>query len=175
MQKLEELEKKYGVDSIAFEILGPPRLSKLLFEAYLLKRNFASMKSVVKTDAKSLSKKLLNDISRNEKLRAQIISVGIPILLPDGKTLLRGKEIKIPAYLGENELKISSEKIETWSRDGWVDLRIANMEKWKSRMKEIISECDKISLEETSSRHFRKRSYWNDFSMIEPGKLAAWI
>jgi len=31
----EESGKEHGVDSVAFEILGPPRLSKLLYEAYL--------------------------------------------------------------------------------------------------------------------------------------------
>ncbi|MBM4165387.1 MAG: short-chain dehydrogenase [Ignavibacteria bacterium] len=175
IQKLEELEKKHNVESIAFEILGPPRLSKLLFEAYLLKKCFLSMRSVMKANANILSKQLSNEIAKNKSLRSQIISVGIPILMPDGKTLLRGKEIKIPAFLGENELKISSEKIATWSRDGWVDLRVANMEKWKSRMNIIIAEAEKISVEETSSRYFRRKSYWNDFNSIEPGKLAAWI
>jgi predicted XRE-type DNA-binding protein len=175
LQKLESLEKKYNIDSIAFELLGPPRLSKLLFEAYLLKRSFTSMKALLKSDAKTISKKLSSDITKNMNLRAQIISVGIPILLADGKTLLRGREIKIPAYLGENELKISSEKINTWAKDGWVDLRVENLNHWKSRVKLIIANAEKISNEETSSRHFRKRSYWNDFATIEPGKLAAWI
>src|SRR5207245_395253 len=30
-KQIEELEKKHGVDSVAFEMLGPPRLSKLLY------------------------------------------------------------------------------------------------------------------------------------------------
>ncbi|MBS4028968.1 MAG: short-chain dehydrogenase, partial [Ignavibacteriales bacterium] len=175
LKQLESLEKKFGVESVAFEILGPPRLSKLLFEAYLLKRSFISMAAVTKAGVKTLSQKLVADITKNAKLRAQMISVGIPILLPDGKTLLRGREIKIPAFLGENELKVSPEKINTWAKDGWVDLRVQNMELWKSRIKIITNSAEQIPLDETGSRHFRKKSYWNNFTTIEQGKLAAWI
>src|SRR5437773_10280288 len=32
LKQIEALEKKYNTDSVAFEILGPPRLSKLLYE-----------------------------------------------------------------------------------------------------------------------------------------------
>ena len=173
--QLDALEKKHKVDSIAFELLGPPRLSKLLFEGYLLKRNFRSMKSLLKASPKTMAQKLMKDISNNQKLRSQIISVGIPILLSNGATLLRGPEIKIPAYLGENELQITNEKIGTWARDGWVDLRIANMEMWKQRVLAIMNYAENILENETSSRYFRKKSYWNNFETIEPGKLAAWI
>jgi hypothetical protein len=173
--QLDALEKKHNVDSIAFELLGPPRLSKLLFEGYLLKRNFASMKSLLKASPKTMAQKLMNDISNNQTLRAQIISVGIPILLINGTTLLRGPEIKIPAFLGVNELQITGEKINTWSRDGWVDLRIANMDVWKKRIRAIMHDAEIISETETSSRYFRKQSYWNNFDTVEPGKLAAWI
>ena len=38
LEKLRALEEQHGVRSVAFENLGPPRLSKLLFEAHLLRR-----------------------------------------------------------------------------------------------------------------------------------------
>ena len=47
INKLQELEKKHG-ESVAFEILGPPRMSKLLFEAFLLKRVYKKMGSALK-------------------------------------------------------------------------------------------------------------------------------
>ena len=37
VKKLDELEKQNGKFSIAFELLGPPRLSKLLYEIHLLR------------------------------------------------------------------------------------------------------------------------------------------
>jgi hypothetical protein len=46
LEKLRDLEKRHGVRSVAFENLGPPRLSKLLFEADLLRRTFGTMEAV---------------------------------------------------------------------------------------------------------------------------------
>jgi hypothetical protein len=175
LEKMKALEKEHHVDSVAFEILGPPRLSKLLYEAYLLKVGFITMRTVVQTSAKELSSALTTLIKENQTLRSHIISIGIPILLPDGKTLLRGKEIKIPPYRGENELKVNDKLIDDWARNGWVDLRTSNMEKWKSRFAEAIDVADRLSKSETSSRYLRNSEYWKNFTEIDPGKIVGWI
>ncbi|RCK77552.1 MAG: hypothetical protein IGBAC_1861 [Ignavibacteriae bacterium] len=175
LKKMENLEKTFGVDSIAFEMLGPPRLSKLLFEAYLLKLGFVDMITVEKTDPKVLSKKLTDIIFKNSNLRSSIISIGIPILLPDGKTLLRGKEIKIPPFRGENEFPINQKNIDLWAHDGWVDLRTSNMKTWKNRFRKIFDEIEKIPKGDTSSRFMRTKEYWKNFRDIEPGKVVGWI
>jgi len=169
------LEEQHHVDSVAFEILGPPRLSKLLYEAYLLKLVFSNPGNVVKTDPRTLSAKLLALICDNAQLRSKIISIGIPILLPDGKSLLRGQTIKIPPHRGENELPIRPESIDLWAHDGWVDLRIKNMTLWRSRMKSIIAMVEGLEPCETSSRIMYTRDYWNNLSVIEPGKICGWI
>jgi hypothetical protein len=175
LEKMKALEREHNVDSVAFEILGPPRLSKLLYEAYLLKVAFITMRTVVQTTAKELSSALTSLIKENQTLRSHIISIGIPILLPDGKTLLRGKEVKIPQYRGENELKITEKTINDWAKNGWVDLRGSNMEKWKSRFKEAMDIADRLSVTETSSRYLRNNEYWKNFTEIDPGKIVGWI
>lgn len=175
LKKMSSLEKTFGVDSIAFEMLGPPRLSKLLFESYLLKIGFTDMITVEKTDANKLSKKLTEIILKNPELRSQIISIGIPILLADGKTLLRGKEIKIPPFKGENEFPVNQKNIDLWAHDGWVDLRVSNMKLWKSRFSKIFNEVEKIPEGDTSSRFLRTPEYWKNFRDIEPGKIVGWI
>lgn len=175
LKKMENLEKKFGVSSIAFEMLGPPRLSKLLFESYLLKLGFKDMVTVERTDAKILSKKLTEIITKNSDLRSQIISIGIPILLPDGKTLFRAKEIKIPSYKGENEFEINNKNIDIWAHDGWVDLRVSNMNIWKNRFRRIFKEIEQIPKGDTSSRFMRTKEYWKNFKDIEPGKIVGWI
>lgn len=175
LKKMENLEKTFGVDSVAFEMLGPPRLSKLLFEAYLLKLGFNDMITVAKTNPEKLSKKLTEIITKNQNLRAQIISIGIPILMPDGKKLIRGNEIKIPPFRGENEFQIDQNKINLWAHDGWVDLRISNMKLWKSRFLKIFKEIEKIPKGDTSSRFLRTPEYWKNFRDIEPGKIVGWI
>jgi hypothetical protein len=175
LKKMKQLEKKHGTESVAFEMLGPPRLSKLLYESYLLKRGFNDMLTVSKADAKTLSKKLTDIITKDTELRARIISIGIPILMPDGKTLLRGKEIKIPPYRGENEFLVNPKSINLWAHDGWVDLRVKNMEVWKKRLNCIFDEVNSIPEAETSSRFMRNKEYWKNFKYIEPGKIVGWI
>ena len=175
VRELKRLEEEHKTKSVAFEILGPPRLSKLLYEAYLLQLACGSMKVVLRTPARELSKRLVDILTKDADLRARIISIGIPILMPNGVTMLRGKEIKIPPYRGENDLPLSDKSLERWAHDGWVDLRTANMDFWKSRIKAVIAEVVSIPKEETSSRHFRTRMFWENFEAIDPGKLVAWI
>lgn len=175
VKEMKRLEEEHDTKSIAFEILGPPRLSKLLYEAYLLYLAFHSMKAVRKTQPKEMADRLEKLVRDQADLRAQIISIGIPILTSDGKTLLRGSEIKIPPYRGENELKITDKSLNAWAHDGWVDLRPSNMDRWKKRFEAIMESAEKISVQETSSRYQRNRQYWDNFENIEPGKLVGWI
>ncbi len=175
MKSMQKLEDIHGVDSVAFEMLGPPRLSKLLYESYLLKRCFVNIRTVARTDAKTLSKALANLIIEDSQLRSQIISIGIPILMPDGKSLLRGTLMKIPPYRGEQELPINQKNIELWAHDGWVDLRVKNMELWRSRFKQIVKDVEGLSSDETSSRVMHSREYWRNLSEIDPGKVCGWL
>ena len=175
LDRLRQLEHEHNSSSIAFEVLGPPRLSKLLNEAYLLKISFQTMAKVAKMDAKTLSAKLAENISSDSQLRSQIISIGIPILMPDGRTLLRANMMKIPPYRGENELKINPKNIDLWAHDGWVDLRVSNMQQWKSRLQKISDMVHDIPESDSSSRMMLTKTYWNNFGEIDEGKLVGWI
>ncbi len=145
------MEELHGVNSVAFELLGPPRLSKLLHEINLIKLVAGEMQNIVNMDAAEISSKIYDLLLENEKLRSEIISIGIPILMADGKSLLRGNEMKIPPFRGENKLAITDEKINLWANDGWVDLRIKNMEVWKERIKGLMDEANAIKPDDTSS------------------------
>jgi len=175
MTEMKRLEQEHKTHSIAFEFLGPPRLSKLLYEAYLLKIAYGSIDAVAKTAAKAISTRIESLLKENSQLRSEIISIGIPILLSDGKTLLRGPEMKIPPYRGENELKITDKRVDAWTHDGWVDLREANMERWKKRFRLMRDQVAEIPPGETSSRQLRNAAYWDNFKEIDPGKIVGWI
>ncbi|MBI5473198.1 MAG: short-chain dehydrogenase [Ignavibacteriae bacterium] len=175
MEMMQKLEIQHGTDSVAFEMLGPPRLSKLLYEAYLLKRCFTNPRTVVRTNARTLSKTLASVIDNDAQLRSQIISIGIPILLPDGKSLLRGPLMKIPPYRGEAALPISSTSLDHWAHDGWVDLREKNMELWRTRFKLLMRLAENLPMGETSSRTMHNREYWKNFTEIDPGKICGWL
>ncbi len=175
VNKLTELEKINGVDSVAFELLGPPRLSKLLYEIYLISLIHKTMVGVIDDDAKSLSDKCYEIIMNNDKIRNQIISIGIPILLPDGNSLLRAETIKIPPYRGENELEITDKSKDKWANEGWVDLRPVNIKKWQKRLSELIDEANSIPENDTSSTHVRTKTYWNNFEEINIGRVCSWL
>jgi hypothetical protein len=175
VEKLDGLEKIHNVNSVAFELLGPPRLSKLLHEINILKQIYGGMKTILNESPSELSLKASEYLKINSNLRNEIISIGIPILLPDGKTLLRGNDVKIPPFRGDNEMEITGFSINLWSHDGWVDLREKNMMAWQSRLNTIISEAEGISPSDTSSMHVRTKKYWNNFETIDIGKVVGWI
>lgn len=175
VDKLGELEKIHNVNSVAFELLGPPRLSKLLHEINLLKVNFNNMKEIISLSPKELSQKCFDYLKNNPKLRNEIVSISIPILLPDGKSLLRGKDIKIPPFRGENEIEITDRTINLWAHDGWVDLREENMKIWQDRLHTIINDAESLPETDTSSMYVRNKKYWNNFNTIDIGKIVGWI
>ncbi|MDZ7269208.1 MAG: short-chain dehydrogenase [candidate division KSB1 bacterium] len=175
LQQMKELAAAHKVDSVAFELLGPPRLSKLLFEAHLLKLVFRTMAAVRAQQPEEMAARLEAELLRNARLRAEIISIGIPILLSDGRRLLRGPEIKIPPFRGSNVLALTPDHLEQWAHDGWVDLRAANMRLWQSRMEKIEEEIRAIPERDTSSRYMRNRRYWQEEDGIDIGKLVGWI
>ncbi len=175
IEKLEELEEIHNIESVAFELLGPPRLSKLLYEIHLLKKVCGSLKAISESNAEDLSIKVTEYLKKNNKLLSQIISIGIPVLKADGKSLIRGNEIKIPPYRGEDELKITPDKINLWANDGWIDLRTSNFQVWIKRIQDIINEANALPSNDTSSMHVRNKKYWNNFEQIDIGKVVSWI
>src|SRR5262249_20148086 len=174
LEKLRDLEKRHDVRSVAFENLGPPRLSKLLHEADLLRRAFGAMAKVREAAPSELSAKtaaLLDDPAR----RQEIVSIGIPIVLPDGR-VLRGPESKIPPVASENEVfEVTPEAFEAWVHAGFVDLREPNMAIWKARFERIEAEIVSIPPADSSSRHLRDRQFWSAEGFIQPGKVVGWI
>jgi hypothetical protein len=175
LEKLRNLEKQHGVRSVAFENLGPPRLSKLLFEADLLRRTFGTMERVRAATPTGLARQAAEEVARDPAYRSELLSIGIPILLPDGR-LLRGPECKVPPVaLPTQALEVTKERIESWAHAGWVDLREVNMGVWKERFVRIASEIEAIPGAETSSRFLRDRQFWSAEGLIQPGKVVGWI
>ena len=175
VELLAELEKTHNVESVAFEQLGPPRLSKLLHEINILKQIYKTMPALLEDESEEMSEKSFNFLKENEDLKNEIISIGIPILLPDGKKLLRGSMIKIPPYRGEDKLEINETNLDLWTKDGWVDLRPVNMERWQKRIKSIMDEAESITSTDTSSLHVRNKRFWKNFEQIDIGKVVGWI
>ncbi len=133
------------------------------------------MTGIIEAEPSELSTNIYNLLDKDSTLRSEIISIGIPILFPDGKTLLRGNIMKIPPNKGKDELEITNENIDLWSKDGWIDLRISNMERWQNRLKDLIAEAELIPEDDTSSMHVRNKEYWNNYDSLDIGKVVSWI
>ncbi len=174
-KKLKELESKHNTESVAFELLGPPRLSKLLYEANILKKIAKSFNEVLNTPPETLSDRAYNLISNNSKFRAEMLSIGLVILLPDGRSYLRGKDVKIPVLTVESQIEITPENVEKWCNEGWIDLRPSNFRTWQARLSKIINQVKTLNPEDTSSANHLTMDYWDNFETIDEGKIIAWI
>ncbi|MDP6709003.1 MAG: short-chain dehydrogenase [Alphaproteobacteria bacterium] len=157
---LTRLEAEHG-EAVAFEILGPPRLSKLLFEAHLLSRVAKTLSAAEAAEPEALARQLEKEIADDGDLRRRILSIGVPILLADGERLLRGPVVK------------SAD-----AEHGWIDLRPENMARWQARLGRIRHDIAAELAGDTSSRHDRAHGAsqrWTGDDGFDIGEIAAWI
>ncbi|MBM4157805.1 MAG: short-chain dehydrogenase [Ignavibacteria bacterium] len=174
-RKLEELEKKYKTSSVAFEMLGPPRLSKLLYEVYMIKLLYGNFDKFIKAKPSEISRKIFGYLAKNNKLRNEIVSLGLPVLLPNGKEVLRGPSVIIPSENEGDIINSSRKKIEKWTYDGWLDLRTNNWKIWQNRFKVIRKQSEIFTEPDHSSRYLFNNYYWSNFKEINIGKVVGWI
>lgn len=196
-----QLQREHNVDSVAFEILGPPRLSKLLFEAYLLKRVSNTMQAVADSSPETLSDALLKLVTQDADLRSRAISIGIPILIPraprtgntassqqeggeltlgDGLSLLCAQRDRRDHRWEWQDWQVTPTAINRWAETEWIDLRPSNMARWKVRLARIISESEGMPTPgfDSSSRWGRAMASpatWQLQPEINVGEVVGWI
>jgi hypothetical protein len=175
LRQMTKLEAEHGTESVAFEILGPPRLSKLLYEADLLRRTARTLQGVISETSEKLAHAIEQLIRTDSELRSSILSIGIPILLADGRSLLRGPEVRIPPYAGSDEFEVTQEAIDNWASNGWVDLRKVNIELWLRRIAGYLEYMRQADPSDTSSNFPWDRVATDATDEIHPGKLVAHI
>ena len=174
LEEMKRLERQTGTHSVAFEMLGPPHLSKLLYEAHLIQLVYRNPVEAQKDTPEEMSAKLVKLLEEDQKLRATMISIGLAVLLPDGKRLLRGPDVKIPAYAGSNVVPIENGSVEEWADKGWVDLRVKNMSKWQERIRVYQQSISRIG-EDTSSGMPWERMSFDEDDVHFPGKIVTRI
>jgi hypothetical protein len=172
LERMMEFEQQGDTKSVAFEMLGPPRNSKLLFEAHLLREAFGTMTAVRESTPEEITEDLNRLVVDNPRIANEIVSVGIPILLASGE-ILRATKVIVPSD-ADNET-VTPELLEAWVKDGWVDLRPENCKRWHDRFQAIRNEVVAIPKGETSSRHLRNRRFWDEQRRVQPGKIVGWI
>ncbi|HMB69011.1 MAG TPA: short-chain dehydrogenase, partial [bacterium] len=178
IDELEKLEAEKGVPSVAIGQLGPPQLAKYLYEVFFLRQLYRSVEHTL-ADEDGRTRRA-SEVSADMEaavlaspLRHTITSIGIPILLADGRTILRGPVIKIPPYNKKaHVMELDDDTIDGYARKGWVDLRPAHMQWWLEQFKEMRGSV------------FRRGSKWSSerlnigsylFEEIRIGQVVAWI
>lgn len=165
LSRMEALEERHGVRSIAFEMLGPPRLNKLLFEAHILERLYGDLETGAALDPDETARAAERLIDDDRRLRTDMLSIGIPIVCPDG-LLLRGPTVKIEPPEGAIDL-------DHLSHQGWVDLRPGSWVQWRDRCQYMLDLCRTAPGVDEGSRTDIDPRAWS--GRIRPGSLAAMV
>jgi hypothetical protein len=118
------------------------------------------------------------EIGKDQMIRRTAISLGIPILLPDGKTLLFARRPHADKGWEGEHWMMNPQTIDRWASREWIDLRRGNFTHWKERFREILEES-RQSAGDSSSHFDRGRGFWprnRDGEMIiDPGEITGWI
>ena len=134
LEEMRSLEDRTGSHSVALGQLGPPELSKLLWEAELLALTAGTLPAVLAATPDSLSTAAAGLLDTRPGLRDTITSLGVPILRADGSGIWRGPFLRIPEVAGESEVAVGPEDRDRWAAKGWVERRPANFARWQERL-----------------------------------------
>ena len=173
-----EMERT-GLDSVAFEILGPPRLSKLLFEAELLKRVFGTIPRVLARSPESVSQQLIAYLEEHPRFLQEILAVGLAVLLPGPKLVFaRRRDTLLDKHWERTVWQATEEQIQRWAHSEWVDLRPENMEHWQNRLRRLLRTLEKEN-QTTGSRFDRPLDAWprdeHGEPVVDPGETVGYL
>jgi nucleoside-diphosphate-sugar epimerase len=163
--RLDALQQKHGTRSVAFEMLGPPRLTKLLYEAFILSRLRQSVRQLAESAAEDLALAASDLVARDADLRSLIVSIGFPILL-DRERLYRGANVLLPP---------DGSALDRLVARGWVDLRASNCQTWIDRAKRVVQQAEarRDEIGRTGS-DVEWYAMWPD-DPVAPPRFARWI
>ncbi|MEJ2203291.1 MAG: short-chain dehydrogenase, partial [Gemmatimonadota bacterium] len=128
-----------------------------------------SMEEARALDPAETARKAETLVEEDADLRQRIVSIGLPILMPDGRHLLRGPEVKVTP---EDEVPLEDQRL---IHRGWVDLREENWSLWKDRIEALASELDRRPPVDAGSLGDHEYGGGDGFGRIRPGRLTAWI
>jgi hypothetical protein len=165
LERLRALEAEHGTRSIAFEMLGPPRLSKNLFEAFICSRLCPSARALAEGDPAQLAARGAALLRDDAELRSLVVSVGLPAVVA-GDRVYRGEVVIVPPVGGDVEAAIPR---------GWVDLRAPNMGTWVARARRVVQQDADRGARPAGSGSDEDWFALRPDDPIEPARFATWI
>ncbi len=179
IRRMHREMERTGLNSVAFEILGPPRLSKLLFEAELLKRVYRTIPRVLARSPETLSQQLVTYLKEHPQFLQEILAVGLAVLLPGPKLVFaRRKETLLDKGWERTSWQVSEDQINRWAHSEWVDLRPENMERWHQRLQGLLRTLEQEN-QTTGSRFDRPLDAWpqdeHGEPLVDPGETVGYL
>lgn len=173
LDELINLEAQNSTHSVALGQLGPPQLSKLLWEAELLRVRYGTLQAVLDESVEVISAEIHHLITHDADICQTITSIGLPILTPDGGELIRGPFIRIPEMAGNTpvDVPIEGDDIDLWAKKGWVDLRSPNFTVWQNRFQLMVQAQQAMRMR--GSAAITREGYLYDDIRI--GTIVGWI
>jgi len=165
LERLAALEATHGVRSVGFEMLGPPRLTKNLYESFICSQLHASVRSLACTSPEALAAAASGLIARDAALRSQIISVGLPIVV-EGNQVYRGETVIVRPDAGNVEAAIPR---------GWIDLRASHCGMWVARAQRVLELAAGRTDGQPGSGSDQDWLAMEPDDPIVPSRFAAWI
>jgi hypothetical protein len=120
---------------------------------------------------------VVETLAQNADLRQGCLSVGVPILMPDGVTLVCVRREDAEHDWERTVWQIGPETVERWARHEWLDLRHSNMELWRRRLLGVLERARREASADSSSRFertFSDPATW-EASGFDIGEIAAWV
>ncbi len=168
---------RLGGGGVAYGFLGP-RMSKLITECKLIKQSYGTVEDALTVTPERLAYSLEKLLEVDPGMRSAPISIGIPILLPDGERLVFARRAVKDKGWEERPWTVTAANIDRWAEREWVDLRPANMERWQERFRKANQDACRFP-EKHCSRFNRGMLFWKKTeegkTIIDPGEITAWV
>jgi hypothetical protein len=178
-RQMELLERALAQDdpnhlpSIAVGHLGPPRLTKLLSEAFLLREAAASSRfdALIAISPAEMQRKVSDYLAAHPRVESVIVTTGVPILRESNgaMTMTRGPRLNIPVPNPDGSG--NAVDVERFAFHGWVDLRLANFEVWRERLRSMAGLIPDFA--GAGSAAFERSKYMAQ--EFEPGDAVGWL
>jgi len=166
LEHLRALEHQTKSRAVAYEMLGPPRLTKLLWESHLCALLRPSVRALAQSRATDLAAEAHTRVQRDSGVRSHILSVGIPILTPDGERLYRGSFVVVPG--DRSDPRAAAPR-------GWVDLRPDQFGLWIKRAQEMLAQDARRAGRAADSGSDVDWMAIGADDPIEPARFATWV
>ena len=164
LARLAALERQHRVRSVAFELLGPPRLTKMLYEAQIFSELVPSVAALAEADGRDVARRAGELVARDADLRSMVVSVGLPIIV-GGDLVYRGPKVLFPPDGAGLERVVAR---------GWVDLRPANCAVWIARARRMVEQAARRE-EAAGSGSAQDWEAIGAQEAISPARFAAWV